>query len=138
MHGFSHYGEKKMIKLMGVQYWWPRLDIDAATHVMLCTECNSFKPHRKLPRPWMKFATTSRLKTVHMDIVGPVPTSHSGKKYLLTMIDRFSRWIEAVPLSRITAETCSKAFYETWISRYGVPETIVSDQGAQFESVIFK
>ena len=53
------------------------------------------------------------------------------------MIDRFTRWMEAVPLASISAEIIAKQFFSTWVSRYGVPEAIVSDQGTQFESFIF-
>ena len=59
-----------------------------------------------------------------------------GYSYLLTMIDRTSRWPEAVPLSSITAETCARAFISTWVSRFGVPALLTSDQGAQFTSSV--
>ena len=53
------------------------------------------------------------------------------------MIERFSRWPEAVPLPDMLEETVAKAFCECWISRFGVPETITTDQGRQFESELF-
>jgi len=54
------------------------------------------------------------------------------------MIDRFTRWPEAVPLSNITAETIATAFWTHWISRFGSPKSITTDQGTQFESAVFK
>ena len=71
-------------------------------------------------------------------MVGPLPPSPKGRRYLLTMIDRFTRWIEAVPLRDIQAETVAYALYTTWLTRYGIPDFIVSDQGTQFESFLFK
>ena len=71
-----------------------------------------------------------------MDIVGPLPQSN-GFRYLLTMIDRFSRWPEAVPIENIEAITVCRAFVDQWISRYGAPETLTTDQGSQFESQLF-
>lgn len=86
----------------------------------------------------LTFLPSERFTTVHIDIVGPLPISSTGKTYLLTMIDRFTGWLEAVPTSSITADTCAKLFIEHWISRFGVPEIVISDQGPQFEAFIFK
>ena len=77
-----------------------------------------------------------RFKHIHMDLVGPLPNS-DGFKYCLTMIDRFSRWPEAVPLPNIEALTVCRAFVDTWISRYGSPETLATDQGSQLISRLF-
>ncbi|XP_033213907.1 uncharacterized protein K02A2.6-like [Belonocnema kinseyi] len=84
-----------------------------------------------------KFAEPGcRFHHVHMDIVGPLPDSH-GFKYCLTIIDRFSWWPEAVPLQNIEASTICRAFVDQWISRYGAPETLTTEQGSQFESQLF-
>ncbi len=54
--------------------------------------------------------------------------------YIFTIIDRTSKWIEAIPLSDTSAAACAKALTFTWISRFGVPETITSNRGLQFTS----
>ena len=73
---------------------------------------------------------------VHIDLVGPLPPSR-GFTYLLTCVDRFSRWPEAIPLTHITAEAVAQAFLHGWISRFGVPSTIITDCGRQFESQLW-
>ena len=83
------------------------------------------------------FPTGNRFDTVHIDLVGPLPPSH-GYTYLLTMIDRKTRWFEVTPLRGITADIVAKNFIQHWISRYGVPLTIISDRGSQFESELFQ
>ena len=70
------------------------------------------------------------------DHVGPLPSSQ-GYNYLLTMIDRTSRWPKAIPLSFITEEKCAWAFISTWVSRFGVPTLLTSDRGAQFTCSIW-
>ncbi|KAL1488769.1 hypothetical protein ABEB36_014568 [Hypothenemus hampei] len=54
------------------------------------------------------------------------------------MIDRFSRWPEAIPLADIAAESVATAFFSHWIARFGCPKTITTDQGTQFESTLFR
>ena len=57
--------------------------------------------------------------------------------YLLTCMDQFTRWPEAIPLSDITAESVAKAFISGWISRFGIPPNIITDRGKQFESQLW-
>ena len=72
---------------------------------------------------------------MHLDLLGPLHASQ-GFSYLLTMIDRTSRWLEAVPLSSITSESCAQAFISTWVSRFGVPSILTLVRRAQFTSSI--
>lgn len=71
-----------------------------------------------------------------MDLVGPLKPSQ-GYHYLCTFIDRATRWIEAIPLRIVTAESVAKAFYNQWVSRYGTPLRITTDRGPQFTSDLF-
>ena len=65
--------------------------------------------------------------------MGPLPFSR-GYKYLLTCVDR---WPEATPLADITTDTVARAFVETWVSRFGVPLSLTSDRGGQFECQVW-
>jgi Integrase core domain len=75
-----------------------------------------------------------RFQHVHVDLAGPFPSSSEGFSYLLTMVDRTTRWLEAAPLRSMAADACVQAFLSTWVARFGVPAVITSDQGAQFTS----
>jgi len=57
---------------------------------------------------------------------------HLDFRYCLTIIDRFTRWFEAIPLTNVIAETVANAFWSQWVDHFGTPKTISTDQGAQF------
>ena len=65
--------------------------------------------------------------TSNIDIVGPLPQSQ-GHRYLLTMVDRFTRWPEATPMPDATVKTCARAFLFNWVARFGVLADISTDR----------
>ena len=75
----------------------------------------------------------ARFDVVHINLVGPLSSFH-GYQYLLTCVDRFTRWPEAIPLTDITAKSVARAFIFGWIARFGVTSTVITDRGRQFES----
>jgi Integrase core domain len=77
---------------------------------------------------------TARFSHVHVDIVGPLPCSSDNFSYILTAVDRSTRWAEAFPLRATTAADCAAAFTAGWVARFGVPAHITSDRGVQFTS----
>lgn len=87
-------------------------------------------------KPELISIPVARFRHVHIDVVGPLPTSE-GFNYCLIMIDRFSRWPEAAPLSSTSAEDIVNTFFTAWIARFGAPRTITTDRGLQFESTVF-
>lgn len=106
---------------------WPGMNKVMKKWCRVCMHCQKTKVSRHttiLPSHFE--APESRFRHVHMDIVGPFPDC-DAYRYLLTMIDRFSRWPEAVPLKDIEALTIYRAFVDSWISRFGSPETLSTD-----------
>jgi hypothetical protein len=78
-----------------------------------------------------------RFSHIHVDLVGPLPTSAAGHSYIFAAVDRSTRWLEAIPLQDMSAASCADALIGSWVSRFGVPTLITSDRGAQFTSAIW-
>lgn len=78
------------------------------------------------------------LECVGIDITGPHPKSSSGFMYILTIVDHFSRWAEAYPIRNQEASTVARVLVNEFISRFGCPKQLLSDQGPCFEARLFQ
>jgi hypothetical protein len=138
IHGIAHAGAKATQRMISARFVWPRMASDIRAWVRDCQHCARAKihrhahpPQRPIPVPRRKFAH------VHVDLVGPFPTSPEGYTHLFTMVDRTTRWAEAVPVPGTSVRDCAEAFFRGWISRFGVPDQLTSDRGAQFTSEVW-
>ena len=74
---------------------------------------------------------------IGINFMEPLPVSN-GNKHILVFDVHFTKWYEAIPLPDQTAVTTAYAFVDHWISRFGCPHSLQSDQGRNFESKLFE
>ncbi|GFX19639.1 transposon Tf2-9 polyprotein [Trichonephila clavipes] len=128
LHNLSHPSIRATKRLIQDRFVWPSMLKDTAKWTQCCIPCQGSNVQRHTVSPIQPFApTVERFQHVHIDLVGPFPPS-DGFTLQLTCIDRLTRWPEVIPVSDIFA------FIANWISCFGVPAIITTDQGGQFQS----
>ncbi len=136
----GHAGQDRTMARLRPHFYWSGMTVDVAHWLQSCEVCHSHRsppsrPHHNLERQ----VISTPNQRVTMDILGPFnPLAQSGYRYMLVMMDCASKWIEAVPMVDMTAETCAHAFVHAWVLRLGPPEQLLTDRGSQFESAMFQ
>ena len=137
-HQISHGGQKDTINKVSNAYYWPRMNQDISEYVKQCQNCQAVKSFKTVrPEQHSIHVPDQRFSSIQVDIVGPLPPSE-GNRYLLTIWDRTSRWLEALPLIEANAHNCCLAFINGWIQRFGLPKIVTSDNGNTFVAQIWQ
>ena len=73
-----------------------------------------------------------------MDIMGPLPRTDRGNRYILVVADYFTRWTEAYPIQNQEAKTVAQVFVEQFVCHWGPPAVVHTDRGTNFQSEMFR
>jgi hypothetical protein len=136
----GHQGVQRTYDRLKMYVTWPGMFYDMEEYIKKCEICQKNKftgPYIKAPfqetdtqyQPWDK---------LYLDIVGPLPATVEGYKYILTCQDNLSKYLLAIPMVTQTAEEVSLKFLRYIVLHYGIPNLLVTDQGSQFMSDVFK
>lgn len=135
LHSISHPGIKSTLRQLRSRFYWPGMTKDIKRWSKACHQCQITKVTRHTKSELENFPKASRFEHIHLDVVVLGPDGEY--KYLLTMIDRTTKWIEAIPLKDITAESIAINFFNAWVCRFGSPLKVTTDRGRQFTSELF-
>ena len=115
----------------------PGLAAVAEQVVRRCQKCQLAQPRPKPQRHTLYSPQQGYpMQRLCIDYVGPLCPSTRGNIYILTILDSFSRWIEAFAVKRATAKTTLDILTKEIFPRYGYPESIHSDRGTHFTAAI--
>ncbi|CAF2775804.1 unnamed protein product [Rotaria sp. Silwood2] len=135
----GHGGQQKTLFRLTTKVYWESMKKDIFNYISACQSCQQFK-YNNAPTasPMQLHSVNEPWHTIGMDIMGPLPTTARQKRFLLVIVDYFTRWIELFPLKSITSIDITNILTNEIFSRYGLPKHIVSDNGPQFISNLFK
>jgi len=121
-------------------YQWPNMKGEVEEYVRKCEKCQLNKALRPKGKAPMEITTMAKhpFERCALDIVGPLTETMSRNKYILTFQDDLSKFIVAVPILQQDAETVARAFVLNVVLKFGTPAQILTDQGSNFLSDLFK
>ena len=133
----GHLGVNRNVARFEQQFYWPGMQRIISHSIRSCLTCEKFKPSKENTMARLQPINTQRvLELLEIDFVGPLTTTNQGHKYIVTVIDHFSKY--AVAYATATQDTkavidCLKQYF----SQFGIPDRILSDQGCAFISKPF-
>ncbi len=138
-HDYAHVSAPKTQQLIQKNFWWPQMASDIQRWCDTCIVCatiNQGKPGRtKLCRPEPPKGPWELLQ---LDFIGPLPSAKGGYRYCLVIIDKFSKWVEAIPTRNNSANTVARVVANQILPLWGAPIQIESDQGTHFTGQVMK
>jgi transposase InsO family protein len=113
-------------------FYWINTVVDASEIVRTCEGCQFYAHKSNLPAHVMQtIPVTWPFAVWRLDIVGPLRKAPEGYTHLLVAIDKFSKWVEVRPITNLRAEQ-AVTFFTDIVYRFGVPNSIITDNGCQF------
>jgi hypothetical protein len=118
-------------------FYWPKALRDSDLLVKHCNGCQRFSKHQHTPAAALKtIPLTWSFAVWGLDMVGPFKTAPGGLMHLLVAVEKFTKWIEAKPIKKLDGLSTIK-FFDEIIVRYGVPHSIITDNGTNFAKGVF-
>ncbi|GFV91653.1 hypothetical protein TNCV_4762181 [Trichonephila clavipes] len=135
----GHFGVMKTLHRVRERFFWGKVRADVEQWCKSCDACSARKGPKIRSRGKLhRYNVGAPFERIAFDILGPLPRTVSGNKYLLVVMDYFTKWPEVYPIPDQEAPTVAEAVVQHWISRYGVPLQLHSDQGRNFVSAVLK
>ena len=135
----GHLGLEKTLSRIQERFFWPGMTKDAKLWCETCERCQKRKPPPKKKRAQMQVVVAEEpFARVAMDMMGPLPRTTRGNRYILVIADYFSKWVEAFPMKNGEAETVARLLVCEVICRFGTPRVLHSDHGRNFEAGVIQ
>jgi len=139
-YGMSHPSGRAIRQQVAQKFIWMSMNKDITAWAKACFHCQQSKvtKHNRLTSEKLPMSH-ARFHQVHLNIIGPLLPSRWIRDDVVRLLSIvFLDGLRSVSIPDITADTVTKFFFTTWISRFGSSKIITTDQGTQFESNLFE
>ncbi|GBN29398.1 Retrovirus-related Pol polyprotein from transposon 412 [Araneus ventricosus] len=134
----GHFGVTKTLSKTRERFYWDRFRADVEKWCRECHACGAREgPKARTKGRLQRYNVGAPFERMALDILGPLPVATKGNRYVLVIMDYFTKWPEAIPIPDQEASTVAEELVRACISRCGVPMILHSDKGTNFNSDIF-
>ncbi|KAL3688002.1 hypothetical protein R1sor_014311 [Riccia sorocarpa] len=128
----DHFGVKRTYSLLQSHYWWQGMQTDVQQFVARCLVCDRVRASFNAPTAQLHPLPIMGLDyRWSLDFPGPLPLTSRHSRYVLVMVEHFSKWIELVALHDKSSEGTAYAFLDSVLSHFGAPAEVLTDQGTE-------
>ena len=135
----GHPGGERTKDTIALKYWWPNMATDIEAHIKSCRPCARRKAFNLQPKidvqPYN--APSTPWQRAHIDAAGPFNPSKSGNTHIIVIKDALTRYVEAIAISALNAETAATSFIHNIVYKHGCIAQLVSDGGKEFDSKLW-
>ena len=134
----GHLGVKRTLMKLRQRVFWPKCKSDVQRWCLECRVCAQIKPGPGFRAKLHQIPVRNKLDRIAIDILGELPETDNGNKYIVVVSDYFTKWTHAMAIPDQVAQTVADKIMIEFIAVFGVPTQLHTDQGRNFESHLFK
>jgi len=124
----GHLGVTKTLGRVRERFYWVNCRQDVQDWCQICDTCAKKRgPQKKVRAPMGQYNVGSPMERLALDVLGPLPLTEDGNKYILIVADYFTKWVEAYPLPNQEAPTVAEVLVKEYVCHFGVPLLLHSD-----------
>ncbi|EYC04907.1 hypothetical protein Y032_0085g1856 [Ancylostoma ceylanicum] len=134
----GHFSKKKILQMLRKRVFWEGMEQDVAKWLRECRSCLLANPRKPMVPPLKPFVANKPYEVVCVDLL-EMGLSASGMKYIVVVVDHFSKWMGAYAVPDKTAKTVAEVIFQRWICEGGRwPKQLHTDQGTEFVNAIIE